>query len=555
MTYLELMESALDAYSTDHIESYFERVKERGLSEHGFPRLTANIGILIAHGRRKDLYGLFVEMMDFCCDQIPKVKAANDFSVREIICALTEIEQSGEVDSERIAQWRKGIGSIVPEKCYNVFARTPDDPVRNWALFTAVSEFFRYDAGFSASMDFIELQIESQLKWLDENGMYMDHEGEDIHQPIMYDIVPRGLFALLLHKGYRGKFYERIDECLRKAGLLTLKMQASNGEMAFGGRSNQFIHNEGWLAAIFSYEAKRYESLGDTRLASLFCSAVARAMRVTEDWLTKNPITHIKNRFPTSTKYGCEGYAYFDKYMITTASNLYAAYVIAGNEIPKEEIPDTEATVFETSYHFHKLFLKCGGYSTEIDTNADPHYDAGGVGRVIKNGAPSAICISLPCPSEPNYYTDAEDTFALSICPAVYISGDWRLGADSDTEYRVISEYASKDTAQAILRCDIDRKYHTVMTCTVSKDGVQIKAEGDGRIGISIPTFLFDGEKHTDIQQKNGALSVGYEGHRCIYSTDGAFADIKRAARNRNGYYKAFIAEGMNTVSVKIEIE
>lgn len=59
--YIELMEKALSAYSDEHILRYFNDVKEKGLTEHGFPRLTANIGILIAYGRRLDLYPYFLK--------------------------------------------------------------------------------------------------------------------------------------------------------------------------------------------------------------------------------------------------------------------------------------------------------------------------------------------------------------------------------------------------------------------------------------------------------------------------------------------------------------
>ena len=104
--YIELMEKALSAYSDEHILRYFNDVKEKGLTEHGFPRLTANIGILIAYGRRWDLLPIFLEMMEFCCKTIPHVKAANDFSVREIVCCLLEIEQSRTVSKEETERWR-----------------------------------------------------------------------------------------------------------------------------------------------------------------------------------------------------------------------------------------------------------------------------------------------------------------------------------------------------------------------------------------------------------------------------------------------------------------
>ena len=155
--------------------------------------------------------------------------------------------------------------------------------------------------------------------------MYMDNPDNEAYQPIQYDIVPRGLFAILLFAGYKGKYYGEVDAILKKAGLLTLNLQSEAGEMAFGGRSNQFLHNEAWTSMIFEYEAVRYKKEGDLALAGKFKAAADRALKSLELWLSKSPISHVKNRFPIDTKFGCEEYAYFDKYMITVASNLYAA--------------------------------------------------------------------------------------------------------------------------------------------------------------------------------------------------------------------------------------
>ena len=102
--YISLMETTLEAYSYEHIERYFNSVKADRLREHGFPRLTANIGILIAHGRKRELLPIFMEMMDYCCENIPKVKAANDFSVKEIIFCIMELEGKGIVSDDDIKQ-------------------------------------------------------------------------------------------------------------------------------------------------------------------------------------------------------------------------------------------------------------------------------------------------------------------------------------------------------------------------------------------------------------------------------------------------------------------
>ena len=74
--YLRLMEKALAAYSNDMIDDYFARVQREGLTEHGFARLTADIGVLIAHGRRTDLAPRFLAMMDFCCAAMPHCEEA-----------------------------------------------------------------------------------------------------------------------------------------------------------------------------------------------------------------------------------------------------------------------------------------------------------------------------------------------------------------------------------------------------------------------------------------------------------------------------------------------
>ena len=102
--YIELMERSLSAYSDEHILRYFNDVKTNGLTEHGFPRLTVCIGILNAHARRMDLFPLFLEMMEFCCKTIPCVKAANDFSIREVCCCLMLLKGKNVVSEEKLKE-------------------------------------------------------------------------------------------------------------------------------------------------------------------------------------------------------------------------------------------------------------------------------------------------------------------------------------------------------------------------------------------------------------------------------------------------------------------
>ena len=209
--YIELMDRTLTAYSYGHIVRYFDDVKKNGLTEHGFPRLTANIGILIANGRRDSLLPIFTEMMDFCCEQIPRVKAANDFSVKEIVFCIMALEKRG-LMPEKTEYWRSCLKTVEPKKCYNVYANKPTDVRHNWACFTAVSEFMRQYIGLCDSAEFIDIQIPTQLVNFEENGMYRDPD-----EPMVYDTVTRVQLCNVLYFGYNGIHKAALEENLRKA--------------------------------------------------------------------------------------------------------------------------------------------------------------------------------------------------------------------------------------------------------------------------------------------------------------------------------------------------
>ncbi len=361
--YLEIMDMALSAYSEKDIDSYIEEVNKNGLTEHGFARLTANMGILIAHGKRHDLYRRFLSMMDFCTSHLSTDKAANDFSVSELVQSICKLAENKAVPKERVALWRENMSRPV---IYNEFARSENDVLYNWALFSALSEYMRMKHGLcKPDMDYIDMQLATQVRHLNADGMYMDPGC-----PMVYDLVPRMLFSLLLFYGYDGKYKEQIDTALQKAGLLSLRMQSVSGEIPYGGRSNQFYHNESCQCVIFEYEAARYKKAGDLSLASRFKKAAEISISSVVEGLRKKPIHHIKNRFPTETKFGCEDYAYFNKYMITCASFASFAMELCDESIQASSEPLTDADVLILQDEFHKVFLRFGDYFAELNTNA-----------------------------------------------------------------------------------------------------------------------------------------------------------------------------------------
>lgn len=554
--YIDLMEAVAGAYTAEHIREYTLSVIKNGLSEHGFPRLTANLGILIAHGRKTEFKNDFHKMMDLCCKEIPVAlqknghSVGNDFSVKEIVLCLLEIEKAGIFEKRITDGWRSKLSKINPYTTYSVIAQVPPKRIGNWAAFGAASEQLRKYAGIGNENAFIENQIESQILSFDENGMYRDP-----NEPMVYDMVTRLQLAVALYFGFDGKCRRELEDILIKSADITLYMQSVTGEIPFGGRSNQFLHNETFYAALCEFYADALNKRGDVKKAGMFKRAATIAAESIIPWLNENDIHHIKNQYSVGSKYGCEDYAYFDKYMATTASWLYLAYIMADDSISEINCPsEIGGYICETTKWFHKVFCNFGGYFVELDTNADPHYDASGIGRIHKTGAPSAICLSVPFCENPNYEIDISNQSAFSVCGGIKTKNGYVYAFDSQTEYRIIKQKITDTFVQIKFECKQKDGIAFYETCTVSDSGVEVTVEGEGELEILFPIFDFDGKYYTEKSVFEKRVQITYNGYICRYVTNGIIKEKNTVYANRNGHYKAAAACGKNSVSLKIDI-
>jgi len=554
--YIDMMEKVVEAYTLDHIRRYTAEVMERGLEEHGFPRLTANIGILIAHGRKQELREDFLKMMDLCLKEMPTARGrngnrvGNDFSVKEIVFCLLETEKAGSFPKKITDGWRAELKKINPYLTYSQIAAYPPNNMANWAAFGAASEQLRKYAGIADESFFIENQIASQFHAFDENGMYRDPGC-----PMVYDFVTRLQLAVALHFGFDGEGAERLTEELLKSADRTLYMQSVTGEIPFGGRSNQFLHNETFYAALCEFYASFFKKRGDMKKAGQFKSAARIAVESILPWLEAKPIRHIKNSYPTDSMYGCEGYAYYDKYMVTTGSWLYLAYAIADDSIEEVACPsENENYISVTSPDFHMTFLKFGDYSMQINTSTLEKYDANGIGRIHRKGAPSAICLSVPFSQTPNYSLDVENTSPLSISAGMKVGDRFVYSYEKDTVYTLNSKEVTDSFSKVSFDCENTDGLKIKQTCIVSENGVKFKAECDGIVEIAFPMFAFDGENETTRTVSGNCAVVEYRGWKCIYTADGEITEDGIYA-NRNGHYIRMNVRGKDSVTLKIEIK
>ena len=561
--YLDVMETAVGAYTPERTADYVKRVEKEMIQEHGFPRLTSNIGILLAHGRLAEKKELFRHMMDLCCRQMPVAykkngsRVGNDFGVKEIVSCLLEVEKAGLFPKEVTDAWRAELSKAVPETTYSCRPRLGDPTAHNWAVFAAASEQARTFAGLNGSPAFTEKYVGDQLRFFDENGMY-----KDPNQPMVYDAVTRLQFAVALHFGYDGPSRAALEAQLLKSAELTLLLQSETGEIPYGGRSNQFLHNEGFWAAVCEWYASRFKARGDLATASRFRRAAKRAIDSLDYWTRQPSYRHIKNRFPLKTRYGCEGYGYFDKYMVTLGSWAYLAYLFADESIPLA--PDApRAATFTTSPAFHRTMLHAGGYTAQFDVAPDTHYDGPGLGRVQRRGAPPMICLSVPFTKKPSYTIDITNETPLAILSGwKQTDGTWAYAYGPD--YSVTGTQSGDGRAEATLSVSRAGLMPLTWESRLSDDGLETvvssaatsaAAPAGEELALTLPVLRFDGETRVDVQKGARALTIAFNGWKCRWETDGEIVDTGKMYANRNGHYQRFEARGRKRLVVKIAIE
>ena len=553
--YIDIMEKSLTAYTEERIREYIAEVRRDGLTEHGFPRLGANIGILMAHGRRLELKAEFIEIIDLCLYGFAhpqnKSKGGNNFAVREVCHTLIELQKTDIIDLEQLEAWKEKLKALDIPTTYNHIVSEEEPNPANWAYFAVVSEQARGHLCCIESAEFLEHQLPSQLARLDENGMYRDHSMTGPYQPMVYDLGTRNLIGLSLFMGYDGKYANKIEKMMESSDDLTLKMQSVTGELAFGGRSNQCIHNEVMLANYYELRATLLHKKGEREKSGAFKAAAKKAAEACMRWLSEKPMSHIKNHFDPDLKLGCEGYAYFNKYMITVASNAYLAYLVADDSIEPTAVPsDLDSYIAETGEDFHKVFMNAGGYFLEFDCNADTHYDANGLGRVHKKDCDSRVCLSVPFPAgETHYKLETPNKHPLSICCYKNTADGILCSAQEGMKHRLISKIQGTEQCTAVFDCNLNEEQLFTEKYIVSNAGVDIVFSGAD--GILLPAFLFDGATETEITASNGQIVVKYNGSFCKYVFSGKPSDYG-VFFNRNGRYRAY---RINTDKLHIEME
>lgn len=457
------------------------------------------------------------------------------------------------VDGPTRELWKKYLGGYNPDTSYDfVLGKRPVAELHNYTTFALAGEQFKKRCEIADNADFIERHLATQLVRFNRFGMYHDPVN-----PMTYDAVGRMNLSLLVFWGYDGPQRRALEELLRRGALTMLLTMSTTGECPYGGRSNQQNFNEPTAALLFEYEAARLKRTGHAELAGVFKRAAHLAVLSVRRWLDLRPVGFIKNEFSASSQHGRQkGYGFYGVYSLLIASQLGLARLVADPQIEERAVPwERSAYVVRLDDDFHKVFASAGGYCIEIDTRADHHYDATGLGRIHKAGVPTEAALSTTIVANPEYLVSTpEAPRGIAIGPGWESRGRVQWLSDLSAEIEGVGLEDAQERTDAVrfrLAYDLGKNGPWVSESyelgagglTVGwKLGPVVGSAPVRGLRVQVPLVETDGAAMSKITAGERSFEAAYRGHTyrvvCAAPQKVAASTEPFKAPNRNGIYR-----------------
>lgn len=354
--------------------------------QYSTPSFAVAAAILATQNSQKDLLEPATRALSCSITALVNHRAANghsDFYIPLIMHAYGLLRDAA--PGPLRAHWEDQLRQIDIATAYNVALRG-----MNWNVVSSCGELLRRQAGLvppdrmPSQMDYLETSLAGHAGNMTRFGMY-----HDPNSPLAYDEFARlWLEDMMAHGAYDGKLAGKITDFLRLGGLSTLLLLSPSGEWANGGRSALHNWNEAETAEICEINANKWARDNRPQIAGAFKRAAHLALISMRRWQRPSgDLWIIKNRFPPESRFAYEVYSYHTQYNLLPMAMLAMAYEYADDAIAERPTPaEIGGYVFDVRETFHKVVAAAGGYYVEIDTAADPHYNATGLQRVQKAG-------------------------------------------------------------------------------------------------------------------------------------------------------------------------
>ena len=298
---------------------------------------------------------------------------------------------------------------------------------------------------------------------------------------------------------------------------------------------------------------------GDPVMAGACKRAARRALQSTLPWIVEmEPFRYTKQGFDPSLEHGVDSGGPYSVYGSLAASLFATAYHLADEDIEERATPaELGGYAFSLWPAFHKVFAACGRYHVEVDTRADPHKDATGLGRVHKAGVPPEAGLSAPLSASAEYSFGARKPLSsLAIGPAWRdVEGCEHRLAELDSEIEDVVVGVSRETPDAVAfeityRGELGGCREIVESYEMTSAGVSyaVRLEPEpGERWILVPVIDSDGEESGALVQDAEDVEVRYREAvyriRTVGGGGGKVGDEESAA-NRNALYRTLRISG-----------
>jgi hypothetical protein len=541
------------------------------------PRFVSSAAVLIAMGRCTEYLDTVCRAMAYCCKRLAHRKANDmspDFWTRELMTA--DMCLTGIAPADLQQAWREDLSQLDCEKTYHFVDPTHGKKLHelhNWAIYASGGEALREMAGLGPQdrrylwgREYFDMYMEPQLDHMTDMGMYRD-PGD----PITYDITTRLQFTIPLAYGFQSKLRDTYVELQRRGSLTALLFAEADGYVPFGGRSAGFQFQEIILSAIFELEAQRYKTT-NPKLAGAFKRQAHRSAMATQRWLADmEPLRHIKNGFDPDTRHGTDAYGQYSVYTLLTSSFLGLSAMFADDSIAEAPTPaELGGYAIELKPAFNKIFAATHSSHVEIDTCADQHYDATGIGRVHFAGTPIEMVLGMPFAANHPKYNFAPGThhapMPIAIAPTWQTRDGWitlAAMAKGDVTHNTQITQQSSEKVELTIEYKHPKSHSQVHeSLTLLPDALKIQTQINvsnkpaKHVVYQVPVLVTDGMSQSHITLHDGSLQGVYMEHRWAVTWDATQAKATLGSdtfANRNGVYRLLSLDfGDHLVAIEI---
>lgn len=226
---------------------------------------------------------------------------------------------------------------------------------------------------------------------------------------------------------------------------------------------------------------------------------------------------------------------------------LATAWLFADDTILEGACPaDVGGFVFQLP-EFHKIFANDGGLYLELDTAADPHYNATGLIRVHKSGCETLVGPSDSSPAE-------HQPWAIGV--AWREGQQWQslagMGAKDLKEVKLAVVETTPERVRFTVRYELQRPgvRAVVENYELTPQQVRVAVEVEGKapqLRVRFPAFACDGQSVSRITLDGGSVRVELNGSRQTFTVE-APKKVKLVSTGqwltvRNGYVQGVEGE------------